>query len=349
MECSGEHRGFGVDVSFIKSVTLDQWTEPQVNLMKVGGNQRLKEFLTTYEMPDYLDRVDIYKSKIMAYYRRQLKCESRGELFMEPLPSKSTFWDKSSPDDNTFDNKAYSNTLFSGKSNINNSGYSSNPFNDNDRIDLTGNNNNHLYSNNSGNEKSTYPKSEIVIPDNHYQKGNEYSNIASNFSNSIPSEPKFAKIDSKYSNDPRFASIGSEPINNSSSSSTSYISTVGSYLGGFGSVLGKMWGAGVGAASMINDKLKEYSVGSNLMYVGSKTLEAVSYVGSKVIEKGGEVIQSETVHNLASKAGEGLGYIKNKIIGGSSSSQSNSSSVSSDNYSSGNYSSTSSDTYYNKY
>ena len=138
MECSGEHRGFGVNVSFIKSVTLDQWTEPQVNLMKVGGNQRLKEFLTTYEMPDYLDRVDIYNSKIMAYYRRQLKCESRGELFMEPLPSKSTFWDKSSPDDNTFDNKAYSNTLFSGKTSINNPGYSSNPFSDNDRIDLSG-------------------------------------------------------------------------------------------------------------------------------------------------------------------------------------------------------------------
>ena len=200
----------------------------------------MKEFLTTYEMPDYLDRIDIYNSKLMAYYRRQLKCESRGELFMEPLPPKSSFWDKSSPDDNNaFDNKAYSNSLFSGKTSIN-SGHNSNPFNEHDRIDLTGNNN-HLYSNNNNNnEKSTYPKSEIVIPDNHYQKGNEYSNIASNFSNSIPSEPKFAKIDSKYSNDPRFASIGSEPINNSSTSSSSYMSSLGNYLGGFGSVLGPL-------------------------------------------------------------------------------------------------------------
>ena len=31
LDCSGEHRGFGVAVSYIKSVTLDQWNENQVN------------------------------------------------------------------------------------------------------------------------------------------------------------------------------------------------------------------------------------------------------------------------------------------------------------------------------
>ena len=51
MDCSGEHRGFGVNVSFIKSVTLDSWTEVQVNIMKVGGNQRLRDFLLKNGMP----------------------------------------------------------------------------------------------------------------------------------------------------------------------------------------------------------------------------------------------------------------------------------------------------------
>ena len=52
LDCSGELRGFGIGVSFIRSVTMDQWTQEQVNIMKVGGNQRLRDFLTAYNMPE---------------------------------------------------------------------------------------------------------------------------------------------------------------------------------------------------------------------------------------------------------------------------------------------------------
>ena len=67
MDCSGEHRGFGVNVSFIKSVTLDSWTQAQVNIMKVGGNQRLRDFLMKNGMPDELDKKDIYASNLVSF------------------------------------------------------------------------------------------------------------------------------------------------------------------------------------------------------------------------------------------------------------------------------------------
>jgi len=66
-------RGFGIGVSFIRSVQMDQWTQEQVNIMKVGGNQRLKDFLTTYQMSEDINKKSIYCSKLMNYYRKQLK------------------------------------------------------------------------------------------------------------------------------------------------------------------------------------------------------------------------------------------------------------------------------------
>ena len=43
--CSGVHRGLGVDKSYIRSILWDNWTENQLEFMKQGGNKNLKEFL----------------------------------------------------------------------------------------------------------------------------------------------------------------------------------------------------------------------------------------------------------------------------------------------------------------
>ena len=331
MDCSGEHRGFGVNVSFIKSVTLDSWTQAQVNIMKVGGNQRLRDFLMKNGMPDELDKKDIYASNLMSYYRRMLKTESKGELFVEPIPPKSRWWEPAG-NDQSYDNNNYANQLFTGNTSnsFGSSSYSSNYDYKPPSSDITGTSN--FYNN-----PDSYPKSEIVISDNHYQQAKNYSDVASQFANKIPSEPKFASVNSNYKNDPRFASIGSDPSSVSSSSSSG---GSGSYLYGLGSMLGTVWNTSVNVASAVKDKMNEYEVGSKLLYVGGKTLQGVAYVGGKMIEKGGEIAQSETVHNLGAKVGQGLGYIKDKIVGGTSSN-----SVSSDSYRSGNYSSTGSDSY----
>ena len=66
LDYSGELRGFGIGVSFKRSLTMNLWTQEQVNIMKVGGNQRLRVFLTKYNMPEDIGK-KIYCSKLLNF------------------------------------------------------------------------------------------------------------------------------------------------------------------------------------------------------------------------------------------------------------------------------------------
>ncbi|KAL2536092.1 ADP-ribosylation factor GTPase-activating protein 1 [Forsythia ovata] len=37
LECSGKHRGLGVHISFVRSMTMDSWSEIQLKKMELGG------------------------------------------------------------------------------------------------------------------------------------------------------------------------------------------------------------------------------------------------------------------------------------------------------------------------
>ena len=50
---SGQHRGLGVHVSFVRSTTMDTWNEQQKAMMKAGGNGRLKAFLLEHIGEEY--------------------------------------------------------------------------------------------------------------------------------------------------------------------------------------------------------------------------------------------------------------------------------------------------------
>ena len=45
LACSGAHRGLGTHISFVRSLTLDEWTDAQLALMLAGGNDKCNEFL----------------------------------------------------------------------------------------------------------------------------------------------------------------------------------------------------------------------------------------------------------------------------------------------------------------
>ena len=315
LECSGEHRGFGINVSYIRSATMDQWTQEQVNIMKVGGNKRLKDFLITYNMPEDIDKKKIYCSKLMHFYRKQLKAESMGQIFMEPLPPKEEFWAPMN-----FEDEAPS--LFNNNSKTNNF------FSQNDNFFSTAN----------LSEDVKMPKNEIIINEDHFQKARHQAEISSQISAPIATEPKFKPMASISSNEDKYGSVGSEPnfSNNNNSSYSSWFPNSG-YLGTVGNILGTVVGAGINIASGIKNKMNEYEVGSKLLYAGGKTVEGITYVGGKIIEKGGDIIRSDTVKTVASKTGEGLLYLKDKIIGNTNNSN---------NDNKGNYSSKGSDDYY---
>ncbi|XP_953965.1 ADP-ribosylation factor GTPase-activating protein, putative [Theileria annulata] len=72
LTCSGIHRGFGLQISFVKSITMDSWTSRQLLYMKNGGNANLKAFFDEYKIMD-LPITSRYKTEGAAYYRRRLR------------------------------------------------------------------------------------------------------------------------------------------------------------------------------------------------------------------------------------------------------------------------------------
>ncbi|XP_014099531.2 ADP-ribosylation factor GTPase-activating protein 1 isoform X1 [Bactrocera oleae] len=80
LECSGKHRGLGVHISFVRSVTMDKWKDIELEKMKVGGNNKAREFFE--EHPGWDDRSPItqrYNSKVAALYRDKISTLAQGK------------------------------------------------------------------------------------------------------------------------------------------------------------------------------------------------------------------------------------------------------------------------------
>ena len=50
LNCSGVHRGLGVQTSLVRSINLDMWTDRQLKLLEAGGNDKLAEFLDKFNL-----------------------------------------------------------------------------------------------------------------------------------------------------------------------------------------------------------------------------------------------------------------------------------------------------------
>jgi hypothetical protein len=75
LKCAGLHRSFGINVSFIRSLTIDSWDEKQIEYLIRGGNKRLREFLYEFQVPDNATMDFKYMIRASDYYRKLLKSE----------------------------------------------------------------------------------------------------------------------------------------------------------------------------------------------------------------------------------------------------------------------------------
>ena len=75
LKCAGIHRGFGLQISTIRSLQVDSWTEKQVKYLSQGGNDRFKNFLSEYKIEPSSSIELKYKSKATEYYRNLLRNE----------------------------------------------------------------------------------------------------------------------------------------------------------------------------------------------------------------------------------------------------------------------------------
>ncbi|XP_034950191.1 ADP-ribosylation factor GTPase-activating protein 1 [Chelonus insularis] len=80
LECSGKHRGLGVHLSFVRSVTMDKWKDTELEKMKIGGNKNAREFFDSQS--DWDETLPIskkYNTKAAALYRDKIATLARGE------------------------------------------------------------------------------------------------------------------------------------------------------------------------------------------------------------------------------------------------------------------------------
>ena len=299
-ECSEEHKSFGLGTNIIKSISLEQWNKNQLNLMKIGGNKRLRAFLESNDVPKNIDKKALYNSKLMVYYRKKLKAEAEGELLLEQLPPKEEFW-QSYEDDNNINIESNNS-----KSNIN-INFNTNNLNED-------NNKNFVYYD-DGHEKQfvdgriiDYPKSSIVINEDQYVIAKENKILTEKLENSVLKKDSLLE---DYKNDPKFNSVSSEGGNGRNNS----LFQNNGYMGTVGNIIYTVWDSGVYATSTVKDKINEYQIGRSILYIGGKVYNGVAYIGGKIIEKGTDLIYSETTKNIVHKAGEGLIYIAHKITG----------------------------------
>ncbi|XP_074264201.1 putative ADP-ribosylation factor GTPase-activating protein AGD6 [Silene latifolia] len=90
LECSGKHRGLGVHISFVRSVTMDSWSEIQLKKMESGGNDSLNAFLARYGISKDTDIVAKYNSNAASVYRDRISALADGRPWRDPPVVKET-------------------------------------------------------------------------------------------------------------------------------------------------------------------------------------------------------------------------------------------------------------------
>jgi len=74
LDCSATHRAMGVHLTFVRSSDLDEWTQRQIDAMRLGGNGNARSYFRKHGFTDlYGGKTEKkYKSKAAVSYRAEL-------------------------------------------------------------------------------------------------------------------------------------------------------------------------------------------------------------------------------------------------------------------------------------
>lgn len=73
LDCSATHRSMGVHTTFVRSVDLDEWTQKQIDAMRIGGNKNAQTFFRKQGMSNMHVKIEKkYTSKAAQSYKTEL-------------------------------------------------------------------------------------------------------------------------------------------------------------------------------------------------------------------------------------------------------------------------------------
>lgn len=84
LECAGIHRSLGVHISFVRSITMDQFKDEELIRMEKGGNANFNEYMSSHGIDLSLPHAIKYNNVIAEDYKEKLTCEVEGKEFVEP-------------------------------------------------------------------------------------------------------------------------------------------------------------------------------------------------------------------------------------------------------------------------
>ncbi|KAL6305797.1 ArfGap-domain-containing protein [Sparassis latifolia] len=95
LQCAGVHRGFGVHVSFVRSVSMDTWQEDQIKRMQLGGNAPFREFMKSYPAgqggyKEGMSPYDTYHCWAASQYRTKLDADLAGNPWSPSAPTEAS-------------------------------------------------------------------------------------------------------------------------------------------------------------------------------------------------------------------------------------------------------------------
>jgi len=86
LECSGIHRSLGVHITFVRSIAMDGWTEEQLKIMKMSGNNKCASYLASKGVIASTPLREKYSSSAAQLYKLILKARVKGEPEPTSLP-----------------------------------------------------------------------------------------------------------------------------------------------------------------------------------------------------------------------------------------------------------------------
>ncbi|KAK6202671.1 Zn finger-containing GTPase activating protein for ARF [Scheffersomyces amazonensis] len=82
LECAGIHRGLGVHISFVRSITMDQFKPEETLRMEKGGNEKIKNYFIDNGLDINLPAKAKYDNYVAEDYKELLTCEIEGRQFV---------------------------------------------------------------------------------------------------------------------------------------------------------------------------------------------------------------------------------------------------------------------------
>lgn len=82
LECAGVHRGLGVHISFVRSISMDQFKPDEMERMEKGGNQRAHEFFDKAGMARDTPIKQKYNSVVARNYMNYLTSQIEGSEYV---------------------------------------------------------------------------------------------------------------------------------------------------------------------------------------------------------------------------------------------------------------------------